>query len=237
MQKQSVSSECDDRFWKRNGVGRGSHQRGAPAKDRSDKCQSWNEVDRQAEAATKISEYSIRYEGGLIRKIADAEVLERCFQLLKELTDAIEDNGFDVKSDAEILTKLFGEPSSEKWQRTLLDSYQIWLGTAKCSEEERQQHGYARPEDCKKNFLEDLAAEIKRLERYKKARASMESEKRKLEVLRQHVPLTPQFDHLLRYEASLERNFDRTLNQLDRAQRIRLGQPVLPKLEVRHSLS
>jgi hypothetical protein len=29
---------------------------------------------------------------------------------------------------------------------------------------------------------------------------------KRIEALRQHVPLTPQFDHLLRYEASLERN-------------------------------
>jgi hypothetical protein len=58
-----------------------------------------------------------------------------------------------------------------------------------------------------------------------------------MEVLRQHVPLTPQFDRLLRYEASLERSFDRTLSQLERLQRMRQGQPVLPKLEVQHSLS
>lgn len=204
---------------------------------RSIDSQSWKEVDRQAEAAPNISEYSIRHEGGLIRRIANTDVLERCLELLKELSDAIEDNGFDVESDAETLTKLYGEPSREKWQPTLFDSYQAWLRTAKCSEKERQQHGYATPEDCKKNFLEDLTAEIKRLERHKKAHASMESEKMKLEVLRQHVPLTPQFDHLLRYEASLERNFDRTLTQLERVQRLRLGQPVPPKLEVHHSLS
>jgi len=36
-------------------------------------------------------------------------------------------------------------------------------------------------------------AEIKGLERYKKARASVESERMKLEALRQHVPLTPQW--------------------------------------------
>ena len=53
-------------------------------------------------------------------------------------------------------------------------------------------------------------------------------------MLRQHVPLTSQFDHLLRYEASLERNLDPTLSQLERLQRLRLGQPVLPKLEVHH---
>jgi hypothetical protein len=39
------------------------------------------------------------------------------------------------------------------------------------------------------------------------------------------------------YEARLERNIDRTLSELERLQRMRLGQPVLPKLEVRHSLS
>lgn len=53
----------------------------------------------------------------------------------------------------------------------------------------------------------------------------------KLEALRQNVPLAPQFDHLLRYEASLERNFDRTLNQLEGAQRMRLGQAVRPNSE------
>jgi len=52
-----------------------------------------------------------------------------------------------------------------------------------------------------------------------------------------NVPDGPGLDRLLRYEASLERSFDRTLSQLERLQRMRLGQPVLPKLEVRHSLS
>jgi len=40
-----------------------------------------------------------------------------------------------------------------------------------------------------------------------------------------------------RHKASLERNFDRTLGQLERLQRMRLGQPVLLKLEVQHSLA
>ena len=113
----------------------------------------------------------------------------------------------------------------------------VWSLTTACSEEERQQNGYATPEVCKKNFLGELDAEIKQLERYKKARASMESERTKLEALRQRVPLTRQFDHLLRYEASLERGFDRTLGQLERLQRTRRGQPVAPRLEVHHSLS
>ena len=198
---------------------------------------AWGAEQRQADRSNNISEYNIRYEGGLIRQITNAQALDTCLDLLKELGDRIEDDGFAPESDAQTLTKLYGEPSPEKWQKTLFDSYRAWSRTAECSEKERQQHGYATPEKCKENFLEELDGEIKRLERYKKTRASMEAEKTKVEALRQHVPLTPQFHNLLRYEASLERNFDRTLSQLERLQRMRLGQPVLPKLEVQHSLS
>lgn len=38
-------------------------------------------------------------------------------------------------------------------------------------------------------------------------------------------------------ELSLELNFDRTLGQLERAQPMRLGQPLLSKLEVHYSVS
>ena len=53
-----------------------------------------------------------------------------------------------------------------------------------------------------------------------------------LEMLRHSIPDTPGLDRLLRYEASLERSFDRTLTQLERLQRMRLGQLVPPPLKV-----
>jgi len=198
---------------------------------------AWDADQQQTECTNKVSDYSIRFEGGLIQRIANSEVLERCLELLKELREGINKHGFDLKSDSEILKKLYGEPSSEKWQQTLFDSYVTWLGTAQCTDEERQQHGYATPQECQGYFLEEINGELKRLNRYKTARASVESEKMKLEALRRHVPLTPQFDHLHRYEASLERNFDRTLNQLERLQRMRKGQPVSLPLNVNVSAS
>jgi hypothetical protein len=39
-------------------------------------------------------------------------------------------------------------------------------------------------------------------------------------------------DRLPRYEASIERSFDRTLTQLERVQRMRLGLPVAPPIKV-----
>jgi hypothetical protein len=46
------------------------------------------------------------------------------------------------------------------------------------------------------------------------------------------VPSQDVVERLLRYEAHLGREFDRTLNQLERLQRIRLGQPVPPSVRV-----
>ena len=56
--------------------------------------------------------------------------------------------------------------------------------------------------------------------------------KLELESLRQNVPDTPQLDRLLRYETSLDRSIERILNQLERRQRMRLGQQVLPPINL-----
>ncbi len=53
-----------------------------------------------------------------------------------------------------------------------------------------------------------------------------------LEETRLLVPSKEASDRLQRYEGSIERSFDRTLSQLERLQRMRLGQPVLPAIKV-----
>lgn len=58
------------------------------------------------------------------------------------------------------------------------------------------------------------------------------AEQNQAEVLRKSIPELEWMDRLLRYEASLERNFDRTLAQLERVQRVRQGQPVAPRLDL-----
>ena len=81
-------------------------------------------------------------------------------------------------------------------------------------------------------MLNGIDGEIRHLKRYQKSRASIESDRTKLEILRRNVPDPSRLDRLLRYEASLERAFDRALNQLERLQRMRLGQPVTPRIDV-----
>ena len=105
------------------------------------------------------------------------------------------------------------------------------------SDDIRAKRGFASPEEYKKCFLEKVADERRRLERYKKMRPSIESNRMKLQALCRNVPDSPRLDSLLRYGASLERTFDRTLSQLERAQRMRLGQQVAPRIDVNVSSS
>lgn len=58
-----------------------------------------------------------------------------------------------------------------------------------------------------------------------------------MELLACKVPATQDLDRLLRYEASLERTFDRTLAQLERLQRLRLGLAVPHRVELQATVS
>jgi hypothetical protein len=89
----------------------------------------------------------------------------------------------------------------------------------------------ATPKECRENVLDSIAAEIQRLSQFKKKQSEIEDSRTEIEKLRQGVPDTPALDRLMRYEG-LERAFDRTLSQLERAQRLRMGQMVPPALRV-----
>jgi len=193
----------------------------------------WDTNERNRQDAAALPQLDCN--GGLIRRIANPEALQGCLSLLEELKESLGE-GFDPEFDKEILTKLYGsyaEWDREKnWQKTLFDSYLLRLSTSPCSEEERKEKGYASPQKCKEDFLEEVNEEIRRLERYRKEHAKIWASRLELESLRRTVPEGPQADRLLRYEAALSREIDRTLNQLERIQRMRLGQPVPPPINL-----
>jgi hypothetical protein len=193
----------------------------------------WDQRNQQQQEAEEIeSSPMLEWNGGLIRKIQNPDVLERCLKSLAELRQGIEEDGFDPERDAPILKKIYGDLGTDHSRKTLYDAYAIWFGTSRVSEEEREREGYATPEQCKQYVLHLTDAEVRRLKRYQKALASIAADRAKLEIVRHSIPSSPSLDRLLRYEASLERAFDRTLSQLERLQRMRLGQPVPPPIKV-----
>jgi len=197
----------------------------------------WDQRDRDQKEAEQIGSVPTdETNHGLIREIYNPDVLECCLQHLAELRQKIEEVGFDSQQDVFALAKVYGDRDEKRLYEDLYDSYETWLETSECSREERECDGLASPAQCRKNFLQEINEEIRRLKRDQEARTSIQTTRTELETVCRNVPDGPGFDRLLRYEASLERSFDRTLSQLERLQRMRLGQPVLPKLEVLHSV-
>jgi len=189
----------------------------------------WDQSNQEQEEAEQIESSSVlEYSGGLIRKIQNPAVLKRCLELLAGLRQRIDSDGFDPERDTVILKRIYGGYGKDRLRETLYGSYMICLETSRASEEEPQREGYASPQECVRRAVQEMDREIRRLKRYRK----IEVNRTKLETLRRSIPESPSLDRLLRYEASLERAFERTLNQLERLQRMRLGQPVLPPVKL-----
>jgi hypothetical protein len=81
-------------------------------------------------------------------------------------------------------------------------------------------------------FLTDLAEERCRLKAIYVAIARTEGARMNLEVTVRAVPRLERAELLLKYDSALQRDFDRTLSQLERIQRQRRGQPQAPRIDV-----
>lgn len=167
---------------------------------------------------------------GLILEMQNPEIVEYCVRLLVELQNGIKSRGFSETRDCSILAIIYG--GDLDFRGTFRDFYLSWLKISRIPEQERQSKGYATPEQCEEKVLSEIDAEIRRLRNYREGQAIMESERTKLEILRRKVPVSERLEALMRYEASLERGFERALNLYERSQRLRRGQPVAPRIDV-----
>jgi hypothetical protein len=194
----------------------------------------WDERQRQKAEAAAFS--LVEENGGLMRRISNPEAVQSCLALLDEIRQIVEAVGFKAPNTEHNLAMLYGDFDVDRWNGALSHSYRSFSQIANSADDFRKRGGNPSPEECKKFFLKELAAEKKRLKRWKQERDSIEASRLKLEVQRRSVPISPRLDQLIRYSASLERTFERTLNQLECAQRMRLGQPVPPPLNVNVAL-
>ncbi len=167
---------------------------------------------------------------GLLTKRNNVLVLEQVLQLLHELKENIQEDGLSPDADAGILRRIYGNETY--LTETLHETYNAWATASEASDEERKQEGLATPDECKRQILKAIDNEIASLKRDQKLIADIEAERIDSKKLRDGIPRGEEADRLMRYEASLERAFERTLNQLERLQRTRLGQPVLPPVRV-----
>lgn len=198
-----------------------------------------NERKNQDDDAVRIFEMVSRELGspGLLWGAENPIVLTKCLELLEILKEGIEKDGFNEKNDKSILAKLYGcSAIVNKISITLSVLYSGCVNRIPWNESGSQDCESVSLASCRSMFLNLLNEEINRLKRFGKRQALIDSNRIEIESLRGSVPDAPQLDRLLRYEANLERGFDRTLGQLERLQRIRRGQPVPPTLNVNVSV-
>jgi hypothetical protein len=190
----------------------------------------WDEMERQMFELVDVPES--RHSSGLVRKIGNVNVLDTFLIRLGSMRLKIESDGLNFERDRAVLAQLYGRLGNAHWQEDLPALYQRYAATADVPEEIRKREQLLSPDQCKKYLLESLEEELEKLRNYKTERISVLSKRMKLESLRRSVPDSPRLDQLLRYGTTLERTFDRTLSQLERAQRMRLGQQLLPRIDV-----
>lgn len=155
----------------------------------------------------------------LLGSISNPKVLDRCLELLAELREEIEADGFQSDRDLDVLRKIYGGSGEIRRYITLFDTYSDWLEKSERPEDE-DLHQVSR-QNCLKYSLEDIDAEIQRLKDIRKSQEAYQAERGRVDVLRRSFNEGPGLERLTRYEASLERTFDRTLAQLERLKRMR----------------
>ena len=169
---------------------------------------------------------------GMLHHCDNPIILERVIELLQELRENLQHDGFDVKEDVDIILRIYGVSPVEEKTRGILAAYTLLEGIAKLSLEDENVKPKLTPEQAVARVIKHVDREIKRLGDLKIIMEETESRRMQWQIQSSMVPAHDALERLLRYEASLDRSFDRTLNQLERLQRIRLGQAVAPPVKV-----
>jgi hypothetical protein len=198
-----------------------------------------------AQGKLKAARIAKNNEGLIFWALAsDNEVaLEAAIASLKGLRQQTSEKGLDWERDRQALREVYGPlggPEAKELTTielaaysgkeghvpltTLASRYREVAGTGK-----DPQSATDVPRDAAESIVRMLTEDIERFESILRDWGQRGDDRNRLEEIRRLVPWE---DRLQRYEGSLERSFDRTLSQLERLQRLRLGQPVLPALKV-----
>ena len=169
---------------------------------------------------------------GMLHCCTNPLVLDYAIELLEDLRDDLEEGGSDCERNRRILERLYGNTGREDEREGLYFEYMLCEENAILSEKGEDVKPSRTPEEWMRRVVKHVDREIKRLGDLKIFVKDIESRRMQWQIKSSMVPAHDVLERLLRYEASLDRSFDRTLNQLERLQRIRLGQAVAPPVKV-----
>lgn len=169
-----------------------------------------------------------RHATGLASVRDNFYALSKSVYLLELLRDAVAERGFEPNVDEGLLGILYGDSGKTE------AFYSLYLSCADEAKELAKQSPAEKSkfETCKQRFLRGADMELTRLKGEMADCEAREEVELPLEEESLAIPKEEELDRLLRYETRLDGTFDRTLTQLERQQRMRLGQPNLPPVKV-----
>jgi hypothetical protein len=175
---------------------------------------------------------------GYLWDIYDLNAVNLSIDKLQEVIENAEAFGLCHETHVDTLGLLYGARFAGRPGKDLFDYYLECQSAKKGSAAERERRGFDSEVDCEQKFIAATKREIHRLEgRRKYARGRkwhpeiIDDEPRAEALLKCAIPDSEMMDRLLRYEASVERAFDRTLLQLERLQGTRESKKTI---EVEH---
>lgn len=176
---------------------------------------------------------SMRAGTGLLNANPDTHSTANILEILKEFRKEFQKKGFQEEDDKKLLKLIYGGLDLTNIRGTpVTDEYNHWLAQSKAAAERPKDDNRSSIEKYKEKMLQVLDEEIQRIHKLVEKQEAHQAEATELKKLSGSIPWEPGMERILRYEASLERAFDRALAQLERLQRMRLGQPVAPPIKV-----
>ena len=164
--------------------------------------------------------------GGILKQEDNPLVLREAIFMLTIVRSELETCGF--REDPWMLRRLYGLDTENSAPCGTLFHLYLNLRNPKGVSAQSE-------EDRKKIMLDLLDQEIKRLEQLRDLTRTHCLNTIEYDKHTHAVPPLAVSERFLRYETHLSREFDRTLTQLERLRRMRLGQPVVPPINVRLS--
>ena len=167
---------------------------------------------------------------GLLGNIDNLESHLAALNLLISLSNLIVIRGFNLEHDRQIMGRVFGQAFIFEIAEIydLCSSSNISFGPTAPEPKLVNLPG----EGGKAKFLGYLKSKIDKHSHFLEMWKSLSKQRERMEGKSACVPEAPRLDRILRYSASLERDFDRTLNKLERLQRMRTGQALPPTLNL-----
>lgn len=165
--------------------------------------------------------------GGLLKHTANPLVVREAREILGMIRTLIS-KGM-LKGDSRLLKKLYGEDQDGGIPYGLRQLCEVYFESVK---QFQKQGDLSGDPELKKIMNVMIDAEMERLEKLEEALDTIGRERIEYKVSAAVIPGPKVSDRLLRYETHLSREIDRTLNQLERLQRLRMGQLAPPRIDV-----